>query len=165
MREIDRQIPNNTREPEEMLLEARDRLIKCRQLFILSTLMLMFSPTAKKELVFWGNIWFNASLEEKRITRELVVPAKLATGAFRTVPVVEDRVRANASSFAEAAFILKPRAAYLLAGAIVNPHINFTKEIQEEMGVPENPVYTSKTKVERKHAIFGHKPTPKKVTL
>lgn len=163
MKEINRQIPKETRSPEETLLEARDGLIKCRQLFILSTLMLMFSPTAKKELVFWGNIWFNASLEEERITREFVAPAKLQTGAFRTVPAVEDGVRTNASEFIKAVFALEPEDVSELAEAIVNPHIEFTKKIQEEMGVPEKIVYVRKTRGERKHPIFVCKPTLKKV--
>lgn len=152
------------RNPEKMLLEARDGLTKCRRLFILSTLMLMSNPATKKELVFWGNIWFNASLEEEKITRELVAPAKLKTGAFRTVPAVEDRVRRGASNFIKKVFILKERDAFGLARAIVDPHIIFTKEIQEEMGVPENAVYLGKTNAERRYTIPVCAPALRKAT-
>jgi len=75
-----------------------------RELFILSTLMLMPEQTSIEDRVFWGNIWLNAASEEEKITRELVVPAKLKTGAYRTVPAVEDGVRANASNFIQAVF-------------------------------------------------------------
>lgn len=154
------------RKPEEMLSEARDRLTKCRKLFILSTLMLMSKPTAKEELVFWGNIWFNASLEEEKITRDLVVPAKLNTGAFRTVPRVERKVRKEASDFIKK-FLSEPKDAFGLARAIVDPHIIFTKEIQKKMGVPDYIVYLEKTRPGRENIPFfapgASGPTPEKV--
>lgn len=169
MKERGGRLQKGIRDPEKMLLEARDGLTKCRELFILSTLMLMFDPTTKKgakeSLVFWGNIWFNASLEEERIARELVAPAKLKTGAYRTVQAVEDRVRTNASNFIQEVFGLGPEGALELAKAIVDPHIDFTKNIQKKMGVPEEAVYTRKTNVGRRHAIFVHEPALKKVAF
>ncbi len=151
------------KDPGKMLLEARDGLTKCRELFILSTLMLMSRPITKEELVFWGNIWFNASSEEERITRELVAPAKLKTGVYRTVPAVEDGVRANASNFIQAALVLEPIFARGLAEAIVDPHIALTKKIQKKMGVPERAVHIRRTSPGRKHTILTHEPTLRKV--
>ncbi len=150
------------KDPGKMLLEARYGLTKCRELFILSTLILMSSPITKEERVFWGNIWFNASLEEAKITRELVAPAKLKTKAFRTVPAVEDRVRTSGSKFIEEVFALEPKFALELAKAIVNPHIEFTKKIQKEMGVPENALYVKKPMQKENIRFFAHKPTLKK---
>lgn len=140
------------RNPEKMLSEARDGLTKCRELFILSTLMLRFGPTEMESQAFWINTWFNASLEEKKITRELVVPAKRATGAFRTVPRVENKVRREASNFIKE-FLLEPKDSFKLARAIVDPHITFTKKIQKEMEVPEYIVYSEETNAGRKRTI------------
>lgn len=137
------------RNPQEMLAEARDRLAKCRQLFILSTLMLIASPPKRESQTFWINTWFNVSSEEERITRELVAPAKLKTGAFRTVPKVERRVKKEAANFIKGISDLDPKDAYRLAGTIVNPRIIFTKKIQEEMGVPDQIVYSEKPNSER----------------
>lgn len=151
-------IPKKIKDPWKMLLEARDGLAKCRELFILSTLMLMSNPATNEELVFWGNIWFNASLEEKRITRELVVPAKLKTRAFRTVPVVEDEVRNNACDFVEKiGNLFEPSLPKEIGVAIVDPHIEFTKKIQKEMGVPENAVHVKKI-IGGKYTVFTRKP-------
>lgn len=152
--------------PQEMLVEARDGLIKCRELFILSTIMLMHGLTTKGELVIWGNIWFRASLEEKRITEELVAPAKLKTGRFRTVPEVEENVRKSGAKFIHKVFrSIGSDATLDLARAIVGPHIEYTKEIQAEMGVPEDPSYNPlcvKKPTAREHTIFsGYGPTTK----
>lgn len=147
--------------PQEMLLEARDGLIKCRELFVLSTIMFLHRPITKDGLVFWGNMWFNASLEEQRITRELVAPAKLQTGGFRTVPTVEENVRKKGAEFIDSVFWIKPKDALDLATAIVDPHIEFTKQIQKKMGVPENSLFEKQQKP-RKCTIFaGYGTTPK----
>ena len=149
--------------PEEMLSEAREELTQCRELFILSTLMLMPEQTSIEDRVFWGNIWLNAASEEEKITRELVVPAKLKTGAYRTVPAVEDGVRANASNFIQAVFGMEPELARELARVIIDPHIELTKEIQKKLGGPEKAAASSakKAKVGREHSIFtyAHGPT------
>ena len=163
MKEEDGRRSKQTINPEEMLSEARDGLVKCRELFILSTLMLMSNSTRKEELVFWGNIWFNASSEEERITRELVAPAKLKTGAFRTVPAVEKGVRNNARDFVKKIEdLFKCPFPQEVGVAIVNPHIALTKKIQKEMGVPENTAHIGKTNV-RRHTIFAQEPTLGKI--
>lgn len=152
------------KDPGKMLSEARNGLTKCRELFILSTLMLMVGPTARESQAFWINTWFNASLEEKKITQELVAPAKLKTGAFRTVPAVENRVRRGASDFTKEISTLKGRDASGLARAIVDPHIKFTKKIQKEMGVPEYIVYSEETIARKEHAIPICTPALRKAT-
>lgn len=148
--------------PQEMLLEARDGLITCRKLFILSTLMLTSKRVKASDPIFWIKIWLNSSLVEEKITEELVARAKLKTGRFRTVPAVEDNVRKSGAKFIQAFIGIKPKAALDLATAIVDPHIDFTKEIQEKMGVPENPLYMIVKRPVRKCTIF-YGPTREKV--
>lgn len=158
MQEVDKRIP---KDPKEMLGEARDGLIKCRELFILSTIMLLQKPIKKYQLLFWGNMWFNASCEEERITLELVAPAKLATGKYRTVPEVEDNVRKSGANFIKQVFRVRGDFAIKLATKIVDPHIQFTKDIQEEKGVPENPLYDVRDNLKSKRCRVPYGPTTK----
>lgn len=151
------------KKPQKMLLEARDGLIACRKLFILSTLMLTSKKIKVSDPVFWIKIWLNSSLVEGKIAKELVARAKLQTGGFRTVPEVEKNVRKSGAEFIQTFASIRPKTALNLATAIVDPHIEHTKEVQKEEGVPENPSYDPlciKKPEARKYTVFaGYGPT------
>ncbi|MDO8621098.1 MAG: hypothetical protein Q7R31_02350 [Candidatus Levybacteria bacterium] len=153
--------------PQEMLLEARDGLVACRNLFILSTIMLISRLGEDIDRTYWRNVWYVASSKEKEIAERLVAPAKLLQPkGYLTVPEVEENARKRGAEFIGAfAGKISPEDALNLATAIIDPHIKFTKEIQARMGVKENPLYVEE-KPARKRSIFaGYGSTPKNPQL
>lgn len=152
--------------PEEKLKMARDRLIEARKLFVLSSLAILLTSSQSREKRiekgFWINIWSYAFREEEEVSEKLIGPAKLINKGYLTVPAVEDGVRKSAQdSIRNIGELLDFRFDPNIGIEIVNPHIKFTKEIQEKMGVRENPLYEKKPTA-RKCIFYGTTPKPQR---
>ncbi len=125
-------------------------------------------PEMKNSLDFLVGKWIAATNSEEEVAEKLVAPAKLVKaarneeGAYITNRKVEEAAIRDGAEYLQEVFGFDKQRAKRLSRIFVRWHINNTKRIQRDMGVPEKPRYKKKLEIRRRHIIFaGYGPTLK----